>query len=279
MNHGMKESDGIQHVLLTRLNLTQGFGEDRRAVSQSWLDRRLHLFERLALPAIRGQDYQDFLWILLASDETPEPYRARMLSYAESDRVVVQFVGEYSEALPGKIVREYITPGIKSLLTSRIDNDDVVSPEFLGRLRVEAGNHSCCFINWDRGYRYDLRTGRLYEYDHDSNPFISLLEPLSEGSAPLTVLGLSHTTASSRFPIHHIVGARSWVQVLHEGNMSNRPGEHRRVSRTALSSFAVPGVMTGHRERFGSVLLDRARLRTRQISRGLKVSLRGQRGR
>jgi|TARA_R110002110_G_scaffold304726_1_gene518780 hypothetical protein len=238
----MPDRDGIQHVLLTRINVSSGFGHsDSRAITPAWLDRQLALFEGLALPAVRSQTTQDFIWILFASNETPDRYRERMESYAADERTFVHFVGEWSEEFPADAIAEHLDPSARHLLTSRIDTDDVISRDYLELVRTEAAGRPHCFLNWDDGYLFDLGKGSLYSYRHPSNMFINLVEPIKEGSLPATVMGGLHTKAAESAPIHTVRTEGKWIQVIHDQNwMSGFGGHPRPASKRVLARFAAP---------------------------------------
>lgn len=259
--------DGIQHVLLTRVNVSRGFGHtDGRAATPEWLDRQLALFEGLALPAIRAQSTSDFTWVLMASEDTPDEYRRRIASYAD-DRTVVHFVGDYSENLPGELVSQHLDRSADRLLTSRIDTDDVVSREYMQRVRHAAADHAPCFLNWDHGYLFDLDRGRLYSHEHGSNMFINMIEELAVGTSIATTAGVIHTRAAETLPVVHVQGDRAWIQVIHDQNWMTDLGEPRRVNRRALQRFSAPLLDASPDSGFGDVVVDRARWEARRVSR------------
>lgn len=234
-----------QHVVLTRINVSRGFGhQDGRVVTAAWLDRQLELFEGLALPAMRGQTNQDFTWLLLASAETPEPYRQRMLGYA-SPTTKVHFIGDYTEAIPGALVAEHLVHGTDWLLSSRIDTDDAVDRHYLQRVRAEAAEPAHEFLNWNRGYVYDLQHRRLFSSTHRSNMFINLVEPLAPGVVPVTTMGVIHTRAAQLVPVREVVEQPRWVQVIHDQNWMTSLGAHRPAVRPLTAEFDAPLLAPG----------------------------------
>ncbi len=231
---------GVQHVLLTRVNVSRGFGHgDGRAVTPAWLDRQLQLFEGLAIPSVRSQTSQDFTWLLIASEDTPEPYRRRIQSYGD-ERTVVCFVGDYSATIPAELVMRHLQPGTTRLLTSRVDTDDVLDERYLQRVRSESLEVQNGFLNWDRGYIYDLQRSRLYSRTHRSNMFINLMEPVTTGVAPVTAMGVIHTQAAATRPVTAIDDDRMWLQVMHDQNWMSSMEHFRPAAARGLRTFVAP---------------------------------------
>ena len=128
-----------QHVVIRRININGGFGfQDGRAVGPAWLERKLRPFESICLPSVLGQDLRAFSSLLPSSDETPEPYRERILACCWDPLVLVHEMGEYSLPRIGGLVGELTYPATTHLVTSRVDADDA----FLSLIGAVSANRS-----------------------------------------------------------------------------------------------------------------------------------------
>jgi hypothetical protein len=80
-------------------------------------------------------------------------------------------------------VSEFVTdrlPGrARTLITTRLDNDDTVASDFVARIQHAARGEDRLYINFPFGYQWE--NGRIYYYMHFANPFLSLVERLPRG--------------------------------------------------------------------------------------------------
>ena len=168
----------IQHVVITRINVSRGFGAgDGRALDPVWLERELGLFEDICLPSVRAQEVEDFTWLLLTSDETPERYRRRIAGYAATDhRVVVREMRDYSLPGIGRLVDDLVSPATSLLVSSRVDADDALARSYLTEVRRVVADQEFEFVNCEHGYQFELPSLRLFECSLRSNMFLSLIE-------------------------------------------------------------------------------------------------------
>jgi hypothetical protein len=119
------------------------------------------------------------------------------------------------------------------LLTTRLDSDDLVSSDFVARLQgAVAGSQPPQVFNFTNGFVIHKRS--VYLLRHASNAFTSLLEPVTDH--PNTIFTGRHTDLADRWPIEQIDGDPGWAQLIHGGNVSNRP-RGLRLSEVDLSRF------------------------------------------
>ncbi len=207
--------------------------------------------------------------MLLASEDTPEPYRARLLSY-ENHNTLVHFIGDYSAGLPGRLAHSHLGPCACRLVTSRVDTDDVLHIDYLAGVRRAATNASHGFLNWDRGYVYDLSRARLYATTHRSNMFINLVEPVAAGATPLTAMGVIHTRAADMFPVAAIDDPPRWVQVIHDQNWMSAMARHRPAPSAGLAGFHAPLLDGGRNRPIVAEFADQSRWRIARVVVGAR---------
>ncbi|MFI3320681.1 MAG: glycosyltransferase [Rikenellaceae bacterium] len=131
-----------KHYLITRFNIIQeGFNipadKDRKIVhSESWLSRRFELFETYTIPSIENQTCDDFTWLVLFDTNTPAKYKELIDSYRQK---LPLFTPLYLDAFVNlnEHVSDYIrkTSTKEYVITSRIDNDDMIHRDYIKRVQ------------------------------------------------------------------------------------------------------------------------------------------------
>jgi len=240
----------FDHVLLTRFNV-RGFLRSA-PVEDSWMEHRCRLFERFCLPSVQSQTAPCSAWLVLFDQATPGRWRSRIEEWTRrAPGLVAHFVGSFAQINLPALVDEVTDSRKELLVTTRLDNDDALARDFLGRVQSALRNLAAsrelrerCFINLDRGYVLCER--RLYRSHQPSNPFLSLVERRQQAAGSSTgirtVWCTEHKQAHEVAPIHHVQGSPAWLQVLHERNATNRLYVTRREPLGAL------------RQRFGLAL-------------------------
>lgn len=207
------------HVVLTRFNIASPGREVAIRNSPGWLDRRFELFERYCLPSMAGQANRDFRWIIFFDKDTPDIFKERV----ERDREIFPFephyVGVFAGSNMGEVVRPLVPADETMILTTRFDNDDAVSTDFINRIQQAArGQPAGTVLNFTNGIA--MRDGRLYHASDRSNPFTTLVE--HEPSRVETIWAARHHELGAKFSIQQVGGKPVWLQVVHDENVTNR---------------------------------------------------------
>ncbi|MBL4673361.1 MAG: hypothetical protein JKX81_13975 [Arenicella sp.] len=229
----LQKSD-LCHIILTRFNLPSGGRESKIRRSPNWLENRFELFETYCLPSVMQQSSSDFEWFIYFDIDTPEPFRSRAKKYQTQYRQITIF---WERNIPLADIRRQILDRVpahkKVLLTSRLDNDDALNKDFIRGLQADAGPLShkahAQVMNYPNGLI--LSRGRVYSHRDTSNPFASVLEPLSADIK--TIWQHQHTKLHNVGTIHQLKPQSMWLQVIHSSNVSNRI-RGRRVQNTEL---------------------------------------------
>jgi len=237
----LNNQSDVLHVVLTAFNLRYA-GQARDALSESWLSDRFDLFERYCLPSMQNQTHQNFYWLIYFDEGTSAKYRERIREYQKYfPNLIVKWVDRF----PKHRVASDILPLIKKhhrwLLSTRLDNDDGLHNRFSEKLRSEVKNHlgaSDSFaFNFAKGVI--LSKDKIYVHEDFSNPFCSLLEPISVSDKICkTVLAVQHNDIPYHFRTHQIMIEPMWLQVVHDRNIRNRV-KGKRVSDLNLSGFST----------------------------------------
>lgn len=229
-------SGGTEHLLLTRFNVPHAdWRRDRRSAevrSEAWLEHRFELFERFCVPSVRAQTQREFRWLVFFAADTPKRFLLRAEACAKRAPFELQVASEFAELVPR--VAAALRPGSRALLTTRLDNDDALHRDALARLR--AASAQCRereWLNLPQGYLCRADAGRaagVYAWRHESNPFVSLFEPLA-AEPPRTAWCVSHAELERVAKVRQLEGAPAWLCLVHQRNLRNALPAPRRLAR------------------------------------------------
>lgn len=191
-----------------------------------WMDQRLRLFGRFTVPSMRAQSSQDWSWIIRLDPETPK----------EDIEAIKEVAGETASFTTDDwsiILEELCEDLAVPLLTTRLDNDDLLRRSALAKIQlVAAVQVERCLINLSRGYSYDSMRRKLYLHDgFFSSGEISHFASLLELTPPFSGIQSYLETRQSADSLSVIdIEDRFWVQVY-----------HRCSTRDPVTSFGEAG--------------------------------------
>ncbi len=215
-----------KHILLTRYN---GGKPDKE-----WNEHRIKIFKEMCLPSVVRQSNQNFDWRLFVDERTQEdikvelrkilPANGRILWVSDEKR----WFSEYQLALNSH--------WYESVLTTQLDNDDAISPNYIELIQVTANRYiytkkdvDKLVLNATRWLELNYNTGeqRIYNWQMEDDfrrwvsPFFSLYE-----SAPpfVGVYGQEHRNRSkTQYPVIDLNSHRPlYTRVIHWNNVSNQ---------------------------------------------------------
>ncbi len=208
-----------QHFLLTRFNIASPGRESAIRNAPGWLERRFALFEAYCLPSMVAQTTRDFAWLIYFDPATPDIFRKRIANAQQNFPFEARYVESFSAEMVANDVTARLDRQDGLVLTTRLDNDDAVSRDFVERVQAAAMVQSPgTVLNFPNGLA--LRNGRLYTADDTSNPFTSLIE---QAAGPVqTIWSAQHRDLGTRWKLVQVDLPPVWLQVVHGENVANR---------------------------------------------------------
>jgi len=247
----MPHPSNLYHALLTRFAVRP---RPASAVpSRRWLERRFALFERFCLPSVVAQSRRGFEWLLFYDSHLDEIYVNRLEEYSRRYGFVVPLAmpRHWDVAALHEVVRGRIPSGASRLLTSRLDNDDVLAVDYVERILTHLHTSGRRAIVFDWGL--NLVDGRLYWQPLLRGPFASVVADIEEGEDICTVLDDEHEHLDDVMPVVHVGRPSAWIQIIHGENLAN-VGRGIRVPRSVLRKrFPVPALGADVREPLGEL--------------------------
>jgi hypothetical protein len=201
----------VQHFLLTQFSIPASQAPGRHR-DPSWLRFRLNLLEEMGAPSVRAQTAKDFRWILLIDERSADWVVERLRAITGDLPVALLLVGDLWSAQLDEFLGKQ--SGGSLLVTSQMDSDDAISPDFVRCVQAHAGPDRV--VNASVGARYDVRTRSL----------VRVRKKRASESVCSTqgrhIFQYYHGTAGLEFPSIEIAGEPLWVQTIHGGNLANR---------------------------------------------------------
>ncbi|WP_172331458.1 glycosyltransferase [Mangrovicoccus sp. HB161399] len=210
----------LTHVLMTRFNLATPGRESSLRNRPGWLRGRFELFERYCLPSVAAQDVPDLKWIIYFDKNTPPEFRSRVEELRRVFPFEPYYTGLFLTEGWGRSLNERFGRTTPLLLTTRLDNDDALAVDFAARLQAEVRARDGAHGVYNFANGYVMGNGALYRMRHESNPFFSCLSDWTE--TPVTAPGIHHMAIAEHGKLTQIEGRGAWLQVIHDGNVSNK---------------------------------------------------------
>ncbi len=236
----MNDEHGFRHFLLTRFDVN--LGDQSRYRTDEWFDRRLDLFEQFTCPSIASQTEKSFTWIVFFHEKSRETVERRF--GADPEFYTAVFTADLWEpAVVRAAVRALGTPEQGTVVSTQLDCDDVLAPDTIERIQraVARDPRQRTYLNFPLGYQF--AQGRFYIALDPSNPFITLVEPVTNLDQALFAYHLCHEDASEHAPVQQVDWTPAWLQVVHGTNISNHTNGLRIRNAKPWEEFRhLPGI-------------------------------------
>ena len=269
--------NNVKHYILTRFNVAVSYGETGRkngvnlqssCLDNSWLSKRFDIFDKYMFPKMKNQINQDYTWLVLFHADTPEEYKKKIRKYSEvmgnfqplylTASESMDNFDQYIQKLIGAAREEWI-------LTSRIDNDDMVSEDYVEKLHraVELLNKKECFLSFLWGLNWDKRRNMTAYMQYPYNHFISMLAAkekhtrfvmqythtlVGEAGIPVYTIGKVEPHRAQWKNVVSLLDETTrepmWCEIVHETNYMNEMHYWLRGmlwNTKSLDRFNIPG--------------------------------------
>tara|TARA_R100000541_G_scaffold22356_3_gene32300 strand:- start:851 stop:1705 length:855 start_codon:yes stop_codon:yes gene_type:complete len=204
-----------QHIVLTRFN-TRIPGVP--AASDEWLHNRLSVMNKTMLPSMTSQSVHPDNWLVFCDSASPRWFKDKITKLLDGIGEPVWVDEEFSPEASPEVVSVIVQSKVMLpwIITTRLDNDDCVSKNFIRTIQSEF-REKTEFLNFPTGAQYE--NGWIYFRSDPSNPFISYCE---QTASPIrTVFMDGHHLLSNHGNIRQIGTKAMWMQVVHGNNIAN----------------------------------------------------------
>lgn len=199
------------HYILTRYNV--GLYSDNPYNIENpdgWMLLRIFKFLD-CLDSVKRQK-GEFKWVVFIDKNTPYLYVEPLLAMSKEYRNLFQVT-----VIPPNM---WIPNESEWILTTRLDNDDILEPDFVETVQAQFCEREGVIDV--EGRQYDTATGKYYTVDrrYPNSPFITLVE---KGANPKTVFHKTHTDLHKDYKWSaYVKGKPLYTQVIHGNNLANK---------------------------------------------------------
>ncbi len=216
----------FEHFIITRFNLRTPYKRvNSPSLDPEWLEMRCKIYENVALPSYAHQTNKNFSVIILANDDTPEPYRSRIAGW-ESDRCKIYWCVDhvYRFGRMWKVMREamprYVQEDTEWLVTTMGESDDALHEDYIKIIQEEIKPVRENILS-KYGIYVSAITGerRLFTNKDSIKNVPTVVEPYDKSL--ITAIGRQ----CSRIPLSHRYLDYEdplFVKIVHCGNIVNR---------------------------------------------------------
>jgi hypothetical protein len=236
----------MKHFLITRFNLKNSYwkkpGEEYDVLTEDWLNHRFSLFENYCLPSVLNQTNKNFIWLIAFDIDTPEVFKKKIQSiFKEYTNFYPLFIdGFFNLQLSLKTeIKRLTTKQDKYIITTRLDNDDVIHKDFIKTIQhlfIAAPN---TIIDLRRGYQLIAKDSpnEVRVFNCAYNPFISLVESITNFESVISKEHHEWKKGTSK-----LVNTKDylWIQLVHDKNQSNKKDYSlRKIAKLDFQDFGI----------------------------------------
>lgn len=225
----------FEHVIMTRFNLATPGNESALRNEVGWLEERFELFETVCLPSVAQQTNQNFTWIIYFDTDTPVQFRKRIAQLQEKFAFNAYFTELFPASGWSTSLIELVAPKTDYVLTTRLDNDDALTVDFVDRLHTAVAQNDSVIGAYNFTSGFVVANDRLYCLSHPRNAFFSWLD--RNGETIKTAPSIQHMQLHKHGHIHQISGEGTWIQMVHTRNVSNKIRGWRANPQTVGGNF------------------------------------------
>ena len=227
----------MKHFIGTRFNLIKHDWKKNKSgnpvLTEEWLIQRFSIFEKYCLPSVINQTNLEFNWCLFFDTKTPPIFRKKIDSITERfpfiHSIFIDKMEDLANAFKAFILKNI--EGDKHVITTRIDNDDIIHRDFVKTIQSLFRPSDLCVIDLRRGFQMsiDVEPIDIRNYNHPFNAFLSVIERVDNCS---TIYSRQHYHWKNEKTII-FKKQRLWIELSHDENYVN----HRQVKLKRVYSF------------------------------------------
>jgi hypothetical protein len=212
----------LQHFLLTNFNVplkdvrTDMHGQP--VLTPAWLESRIALFEAFCLPSIANQTSSDFEWLIRFGPDTPPDLKARIDRWCQQ----VNIIPLWNSAPARTAIAARLDGNDTLLLTTRLDNDDGLHPEFVETVQRAVSDRPAEVLDPPAGYSLNVPDGLARRLHVQLGPFLTLAERVTR-PPDRTIRSVPHKEAWKLGPVREFAKEPLWLRIVHDRNIWNRP--------------------------------------------------------
>lgn len=238
----------FRHFIITRFNLKypgNAWDKDRlgnSVLTDEWLAARVDLFLKYCLPSVQNQSNDNFQWLIYFNTGTNDAVIKQFIELEQSKKnLKIMFADGYDDFMDRYCndVLSFCNKSIEYVITTRLDNDDIVHRDFTSRIQAAFSGQNFTAINFVKILMIDTENRHKLFIDYSfSNHFISLIEKV-ESSHISGCYSKRDKEWNSNNEISHIIDKPYCIEIISERNLGNCFRGFPVFRKTDLSAFSL----------------------------------------
>lgn len=224
----------MRHVFLTKFNIPVKYGKSPRYICNNiitlgdacldfnYLEYRFNIFEKFTLRSMLNQTNQFFDWYCFFHKDTPDCFKLKIENYKKNmDNFFPVFLGEDETNNLSNVCKNILLElDDDHIITTRIDNDDMIRNDFVEITQKQSSSNGNFFISFPYGIQYVLNEKIALKQFHVCNHWLSFN---STGRDLVHVLMFNHSLIYNKgYKILQLnKNEYMYVEVIHDANHSN----------------------------------------------------------
>lgn len=218
-------------VLITRFSLPHPAWHNRSPYEYaSWLQERMSLFKRLTINSVHNNYVKPDIWLVLAQNHGTLLNQEidDLVAKAATPYSIIQYSGRNIPGTVSSFLQNHPLGSAKRICTVRLDSDDLISADYFARLRTCVDHcdseQQSIGLSFPGGSILDDTNRTFYYSSYPDNPFISLIESISNDCNIQTVYTAMHHQLLSTLPktMYLRTDRPMWCSVIHHSNLGNQ---------------------------------------------------------
>lgn len=220
--------ENFKHIIITRFNVPTEIWtktrDGKKPLSDEWLEDRFRIFCNYCLPSFKNQNEKNFVWLVFFDRHTPTDYLNLIRKIQDDFKTFTPvFVNDFEEmsATLLKIIPQYFDDKTEFLITTDIDNDDMIHRSFVEEVQKNFKPIHNLVIDLRLGLQLtktNHRNAVANYYYQVANPFVSLVEKVSDFK---TVTKENHLHYRNYPQIVKEDEKPLFIQFIHKNNLMN----------------------------------------------------------
>ena len=199
------------------------------------------MFCNFCLPSVVNQSNQNFIWVVFFDTSTALKYRSKIdeisSDYENFRPLFIDGIAELRSVLK-KYIESQTTEEDSFVITTRMDNDDMIHEKFIQTIHEISSHARECVIDLRKGYQVNIkrRNAEIRNFKRPFNPFVSVKESVHDFE---TVIGRMHHDWETFDRVIIEDEEPLWIELIHRKNKFNKVFINLPLTRTTqLHKFA-----------------------------------------
>ena len=237
-----------RHFIITRFNLKfpgNVWEKDRlgnSVLTDEWLASRVDLFMKYCLPSVQKQSNRNFQWLIYFNTGTKEAvlqhFRDLELKNTNLRILLADGYDDFMKRYCSDVL-SYCDDSTEYIITTRLDNDDIVHRDFTARIQEVFSGQDFMAVNFVKILMLDPENKDKIFIDYSfSNHFISVIEKVvSYKISGCYSRGDKDWNRNNQ--ISHIIDKPYCIEIISERNLGNCFRGFPVFRKTDLSAFSL----------------------------------------